>query len=118
MFWIFQQHRERALELLCRFLDLGPWAVRLALSVGIFPYVLKLLQATARELWALLAFIWAKLLAVDPQCQHELVKDEGHRFFVRICTDRQTSFHDKLVPAFVIAALVDNHRYAALLILK
>lgn len=35
-----QVHRLRALELLGKFLDLGPWAVNLALSVGIFPYVL------------------------------------------------------------------------------
>lgn len=55
----------RALELLGRFLDLGPWAVNLALSVGIFPYVLKLLQSCAKELRPLLVFIWAKILAVD-----------------------------------------------------
>lgn len=36
-----------------------------ALSVGIFPYVLKLLQSSARELRPLLVFIWAKILAVD-----------------------------------------------------
>lgn len=59
-----QVHRLRALELLSRFLDLGPWAVHLALSVGIFPYVLKLLQG-AKELRPLLVFIWAKILAVD-----------------------------------------------------
>jgi regulatory associated protein of mTOR len=45
-----QTHRLRALQLLGRFLDLGPWAVNLALSVGIFPYVLKLLQSPALEL--------------------------------------------------------------------
>jgi hypothetical protein len=39
-----QVHRLRALVLLGRFLDMGLWAVELALSVGIFPYVLKLLQ--------------------------------------------------------------------------
>lgn len=55
----------RALELLGKFLDLGPWAVNLALSVGIFPYVLKLLQSCAKELRPLLVFIWAKILAVD-----------------------------------------------------
>uniref|UniRef100_A0AAY5EFB6 Raptor N-terminal CASPase-like domain-containing protein n=1 Tax=Electrophorus electricus TaxID=8005 RepID=A0AAY5EFB6_ELEEL len=60
-----QVHRLRALDLLGRFLDLGPWAVSLALSVGIFPYVLKLLQSSARELRPLLVFIWAKILAVD-----------------------------------------------------
>lgn len=60
-----QVHRLRALELLGRFLDLGSWAVNLALSVGIFPYVLKLLQSNAKELRPLLVFIWAKILAVD-----------------------------------------------------
>lgn len=60
-----QIHRMRALELLGKFLDLGPWAVNLALSVGIFPYVLKLLQSCAKELRPLLVFIWAKILAVD-----------------------------------------------------
>uniref|UniRef100_A0A9J8BCL2 Raptor N-terminal CASPase-like domain-containing protein n=1 Tax=Cyprinus carpio carpio TaxID=630221 RepID=A0A9J8BCL2_CYPCA len=60
-----QVHRRRALDLLRQFLDLGPWAVSLALSVGIFPYVLKLLQSSARELRPILVFIWAKILAVD-----------------------------------------------------
>ncbi|ETN73215.1 hypothetical protein NECAME_18455, partial [Necator americanus] len=55
-----QAHRQRALELLARFLDLGQWAVGYSLSVGIFPYVLKLLQSTSRELRSWLAFIWAK----------------------------------------------------------
>lgn len=60
-----QSHRLKALELLGRFLDLGPWAVNLALNVGIFPYILKLLQSVARELRSPLVFIWAKILAVD-----------------------------------------------------
>ena len=62
-----QAHRLRALDLLGRFLDLGPWAVNLALSVGIFPYVLKLLQASARELRPLLVSIWAKILSVGKE---------------------------------------------------
>ncbi|KAG8507507.1 Regulatory-associated protein of mTOR, partial [Galemys pyrenaicus] len=70
-----QVHRLRALDLLGRFLDLGPWAVSLALSVGIFPYVLKLLQSSARELRPLLVFIWAKILAVDSwaESRHQLL---------------------------------------------
>jgi regulator-associated protein of mTOR len=48
-----------------KFLDLGPWAVNLALSVGIFPYMLKLLQSSARDLKKPLVYIWAKILAVD-----------------------------------------------------
>lgn len=60
-----QAHRIRALELLEKFLDIGPWAVNLALNVGIFPYVLKLLQSQALELRPFLVCIWAKILAVD-----------------------------------------------------
>ena len=64
-----QVHRLRALVLLGRFLDMGSWAVELALSVGIFPYVLKLLQTTSSELRATLVFIWCKILALDKSCQ-------------------------------------------------
>ncbi|GMF17385.1 unnamed protein product [Phytophthora fragariaefolia] len=77
-----QVHRLRALVLLKKFLDLGPWAVNLALSVGIFPYVLKLLQSPASELRQVLVFIWAKILALDASCQTDLVKDDGHSYFI------------------------------------
>jgi regulator-associated protein of mTOR len=53
-----QAHRVRALFLLTKFLDIGPWSVNLALSVGIFPYVLKLLQSPALEVRELLIIVW------------------------------------------------------------
>ncbi|KAJ2902108.1 regulatory associated protein-mTOR [Zalerion maritima] len=79
-----QQHRVRALILLGRFLDLGPWAVQLALSIGIFPYVLKLLQSTAAELKPVMVFIWTRVLAVDISCQGDLIKDSGYQYFAQI----------------------------------
>ncbi len=79
-----QQHRLKALELLGKFLDFGAWAVASALSVGIFPYVLKLLTTQPKELRPLLTFIWAKILAVDKSCQVELVKDNGHAYFIQV----------------------------------
>ncbi|KAK9759665.1 Target of rapamycin complex 1 subunit kog1 [Basidiobolus ranarum] len=79
-----QGHRLRALILLCKFLDLGPWAVDLALAVGIFPYVLKLLQSPAADLKPLLVFIWARILAVDSSCQSDLLKDDGYNYFVHV----------------------------------
>ncbi|KAG5458083.1 MAG: hypothetical protein BJ554DRAFT_1769, partial [Olpidium bornovanus] len=79
-----QVHRLRALVLLSRFLDLGPWAVNLALAVGIFPYVLKLLQSPAPDLKPVLIFIWARILAVDPTCQSDLIKDDGYQYFVSV----------------------------------
>jgi len=70
-----QAHRVRALILLKSFLDLGPWAVNMALSVGIFPYVLRLLKSHVDEYKHVLVGIWAKILAFDPSCQVDLVKD-------------------------------------------
>ncbi|VDL63381.1 unnamed protein product [Nippostrongylus brasiliensis] len=122
-----QAHRQRALELLARFLDLGQWAVGYSLSVGIFPYMLKLLQSTTRELRTWLAFIWAKILAVDPSVQSELFKENGdeparlestnrskpvqlrYHFFVTILNDPDTLPRQKIVVAFVLATLFHNN---------
>jgi regulator-associated protein of mTOR len=81
-----QVHRLRALVLLARFLDMGSWAVNHALSVGIFPYVLKLLQSPAVELKQALVFIWCKILTVDKTCQLDLVRDAGHVYFLNVLT--------------------------------
>ncbi|CAH1793910.1 unnamed protein product [Owenia fusiformis] len=104
-----QVHRLRALDLLGRFLDLGPWAVSLALSVGIFPYVLKLLQSSARELRPLLVFIWAKILAVDSSCQADLVKDNGHKYFLSVLADPYMPAEHRTMAAFVLAMIVNSY---------
>ncbi|CAI4228782.1 unnamed protein product [Auanema sp. JU1783] len=118
-----QAHRLRALELLSRFLDLGQWAVVHALSVGIFPYVQKLLQSHSRELRQWLGFIWAKILAVDPSCQTELFKENGderidnhkpkaplrYYYFIQIMNDPETTTRQKIVPAFILAMLFHNN---------
>ena len=72
-----QQHRLRALELLDRFMGLGSWAVYSALTVGIFPYVFKLLSSPAMDTRAVLTSIWAKILFVDKQCKEDLLKSPG-----------------------------------------
>ncbi len=80
-----QQHRLRALVLLSRFLDLGPWAVTLALTIGIFPYVVKLLQSPAVELKPIMIFIWARIVAVDiAAVQQDLLKDNGYQYFTNV----------------------------------
>jgi regulator-associated protein of mTOR len=87
-----QVHRVRALVLLSQFLDLGPWAVYLALSIGIFPYVLKLLQSPAPDLKPVLVFIWARIMAVDyKNTQQELVKDKGFNYFLQMLNPKDTT---------------------------
>ncbi|CAH9103197.1 unnamed protein product [Cuscuta europaea] len=105
-----QCHRFRALVLLGRFLDMGPWAVDLALSVGIFPYVLKLLQTTTPELRQILVFIWTKILALDKSCQVDLVKDGGHTYFTRFLDSIDAYPEQRAMAAFVLAVIVDGHR--------
>ncbi|XP_042490343.1 regulatory-associated protein of TOR 1-like isoform X2 [Macadamia integrifolia] len=105
-----QLHRHRALVLLGRFLDMGPWAVDLALSVGIFPYVLKLLQTTASDLRQILVFIWTKILALDKSCQVDLVKDGGHIYFIRSFDSLHAYPELRAMAAFVLAVIVDGHR--------
>ncbi len=114
-----QVHRLRALALLGRFLDMGPWAVDLALSVGIFPYVLKLLQTTAADLRRALVFIWAKIMAWDANAQvrGDLVKDGGHVYFIRHLesADAGVGPESRAQAAFVLAAVCDGHRKGQLL---
>ncbi|ORY51824.1 hypothetical protein BCR33DRAFT_712020 [Rhizoclosmatium globosum] len=113
-----QVHRLRALMLLSRFLDLGPWSVKLALSVGIFPYVLKLLQSPAAELKPVLVFIWAKILALDNSCQNDLLKDNGFTYFINILTSINSptiipnmSEH-RAMCAFILSVFCHGFRFA------
>lgn len=109
-----QHHRVRALILLGRFLDLGPWAVELALSIGIFPYVLKLLQSTAAELKPIMVFIWTRILAVDMSCQQDLIKDNGYNYFAQILRPTEVlpvvdSDEHKAMCTFILAMVCKGH---------
>lgn len=110
-----QQHRVRALILLGKFLDMGPWAVNLALSIGIFPYVLKLLQSAAAELKPVMVFIWTRVLAVDITCQADLLKDSGYMYFASLLKPNEglpvvDSLEHKAMCAFILARLCDGYK--------
>ncbi|XP_062077429.1 regulatory-associated protein of TOR 1-like isoform X2 [Humulus lupulus] len=74
-----------------------------ALSVGIFPYVLKLLQTTTPELQQILVFIWMKVLALDKSCQVDLVKDGGHTYFIRFLDSQEAYPEQRAMAAFILA---------------
>ncbi|KAG7895949.1 hypothetical protein KL936_000657 [Ogataea polymorpha] len=106
-----QAHRLRALILLSKFLDLGPWAVYLALSIGIFPYIVRLLQSPAPELKPVLTFIWARIMSVDyKNTQQELCKDRGYNYFVSIFT-MQTRPHPNGVPNGGVQLEINDANY-------
>ncbi|KAG9394837.1 Regulatory-associated protein of TOR1 RAPTOR1 [Carpediemonas membranifera] len=91
-----QVHRIKTLELFCRFLDLGPWAIQVAVNADTVSFMLALLFVDAEvENRHLLSFIWAKLLQGDSTAHHRLVADRKYQFFIdtlrqpRIPADRR-----------------------------
>ncbi|KAK1224893.1 Target of rapamycin complex 1 subunit kog1 [Marasmius sp. AFHP31] len=108
-----QPHRLRALILLSQFVDLGPWAVNLVLTIGIFPYISKLLQAPGPDLRPVLIFIWARILAVDPSVQTDLYNNaQGYRYFSNILAMKPDHAHvlpnsseHQAMCSFILAAL-------------
>ncbi len=57
--------------------------MNLALSVGIFPYVLKLLQSPTDEYKHVLVGIWATVIGFDSSVQVDVVKDGALPHFIR-----------------------------------
>jgi len=114
-----QVHRLRALVLLGRFIDMGSWAVDLALSVGIFPYILKLLQTSAADLRQTLVFIWAKIVSWDmnAQVQNDLTKDGGYMYFIKHLEsdDPEIVPESRAQAAFVLSAICKKNRKGQLL---
>lgn len=83
-----QTHRNRALQLLGTFLDLGDWAILDALHVGIFPYLIKLFQSPSPEIRYSLLYLWMRILRFDQEVAAiDLIKDDSYNYFARIMTE-------------------------------
>ncbi|KAJ1329945.1 WD repeat-containing protein mip1 [Batrachochytrium salamandrivorans] len=104
--------------------DLGQCSAA-ALSVGIFPYVLRLLQSPASELKPVLVFIWSKILAVDSSCQNDLIKDNGYTYFINILSADNNNMpvisnlsEHRAMCAFILAVFCHNYRFGQQACLK
>ena len=98
-----QTHRLRALISFAQFCDLGPWAVNLALVIGIFPYILKLLLAPPGDLRPVLIFIWSRIVAVDPSVQSDLYSNHVYKYFAQVLTTREE-------PTYLLIPNASEHR--------
>ena len=98
-----QGHRLRALISFAQFCDLGPWAVNLALTIGIFPYILRLLLAPPGDLRPVLIFIWARIVAVDPSVQNDLYSNHVYKYFAQVLSTREE-------PKFLLIPNASEHR--------
>ena len=102
--------RLRALILLSQFVDLGPWAVHLVLTIGIFPYISKLLQAAGQDLWPVLTFIWARISAVDSSVQTDLYNTQGYKYLSNVLGIKNednlpNSSEHKAMYSFILASI-------------
>ena len=107
-----QTHRQRALQLLDRYLALGPVAVNLALLVGIFPYILKLLTGQGSDdSKHILVSIWASIIGFDISCRDQLVKEKSQTHFIQFLSSADMSIQHRTMAAFVLAEICNEYRY-------
>ena len=102
-------HRLRALEVFKQFLDLGVWAVNLSLAVGVFHYVLRLLQRASGPSASILIFIWTKIIAADHSLQEDLLKVDAHLFFIKVLKSSEYDINDRIRAAFVLSIIMDEY---------
>ncbi|CAN8063241.1 unnamed protein product [Agarophyton chilense] len=81
--------RLRTLQLLSRFVQTGADAVDLTLSIGMFPYVLRLLQHPSNIVRQELVFIWGKILALDGSVCSDLVEKDRFMYFLQFVAKPQ-----------------------------
>lgn len=107
-----QSHRIRALSLIQRYLTISHATVNLALLVGIFPYILKLLQSPAPEIRQVMISIWCNIIGFDVSCRQELVKDpKACSYFIQYLSTKDTATTpiQRCMAAFIIAELCDGY---------
>ena len=104
-------HRRRALLLLARFLSRQPISgVQSVLDVGIFPYVLKLLEGGSNEIREVLCFIWVKIISGDNSVCDELLQGGGWKYFMEGCmaTGNNISERQRSMCLYVLAQLLTH----------
>ncbi|CAH8605338.1 unnamed protein product [Heterobilharzia americana] len=106
-----QSHRIRAMQLLSEFLDLGPWAVTHCLTVGIFPYIVRLFHSPVPEVKPYLVFIWGKIIA-SAQTEfgrNDSVRDFGYKYFITCLGDTENlSPLTRTITAFALAKMLEK----------
>lgn len=105
-----QTHRLRALHLLRKYLSLGPSAVNLSLMVGIYPYILKLLQSPADDVKQTLIAIWASIMGFDPTCRQELIREKAQGYFIQFLQSKGLPANQRCLAAFVLAEMCNQHK--------
>lgn len=103
-----QSYRLRALVLLRRYLSLGSSAVYATLIVGMYPYILKLLQSGSSDVQQVLVGIWAYIIGYDPSVRSDIENDRLHVFFIRYLNNNETPLSHKSLVAFSLSEICNG----------
>lgn len=103
-------HRLRALILLKRYLSTGSQAVSSTLLVGIFPYILRLLQSSATDIRQVLIAIWAHVIGFDESCRQDLIRDKYHSYFIQFISMKEYSLYHRTLSMFILTIMCSNFR--------
>jgi len=94
-------------------------AVNLALLVGIFPYILKLLTGLGSEdSKHILVSIWASIIGFDISCREQLVKEKSQTYFIQFLSFADMSIQHRTMAAFVLAEICNEYRCEFLTLYK
>ena len=86
--------------------------MNLALLVGIFPYILKLLTGQGSDdSKHILVSIWASIIGFDISCRDQLVKEKSQTHFIQFLSSADMSIQHRTMAAFVLAEICNEYRY-------
>jgi regulator-associated protein of mTOR len=85
------------------------WYAFILFKVGIFPYILKLLQSPSNELSKILVLIWAKIISYDKSCQKDLIKESAHIYFINILKNKENDYTIRTLACFILCSILDDH---------
>lgn len=102
-------HRLRALLLLKRYVAMGPSAINATLLVGIYPYVLRLLQSSASDIRQVLVAIWAHIIGYDVSCKQDIVRDKLHGYFIQFIAMKEYSLCSRCLAMFILSEICNNY---------
>ncbi|CAJ0951511.1 unnamed protein product, partial [Mesorhabditis belari] len=112
------RYRVRALELIARFLDFGDWAVGHVVEIGMPQYIAALLIESQRDLKPWMAFIWAKLISIDPSMKSWLLESgdksrpNAFGYFLEMLLEEGIESRQKVPAAYIIAELLNARNSA------
>lgn len=58
----------------------------------------------------MLVFLWARILALDRSCQVDLVKDNGHIYFMNVLASPSVPADQRILSLFVLSIICSNCR--------